>query len=108
MDDAESDRVWTQLSRAIGHAVSLLEASEETSWADWLRDARQQLFAYGTDALPHLLSGFDGSGGMNHLVLSEANGHRLVGPGWDEMNDRLEELRSQICETALRLRQVSQ
>jgi hypothetical protein len=93
-----------QLLKTLSAAESLLSCHGEEHWASWLRRDVSLIRAGDGFGLEHLSSAFGGMGSFNDLILHQFNGHRIRDEETRPVNDRLDQLRSEIFELAEELR----
>jgi hypothetical protein len=95
-----------QLLNVLVEAEGLLRHHGEQHWASWLRGDAGLIRAGDGFGLEHLLSAFGGMGSFNDLILHAVNGHRIRDEETQRVNERLDQLRSEICTFADELRRL--
>jgi hypothetical protein len=93
-----------QLDADLDSAVTLLDAHEESHWAEWLVERRHAIETGAPGAIDALLRGFGGMGSFNDLLILDANGHSIDSDDEQSVNGRLGELRERIWQSATALR----
>ncbi|UVH49888.1 hypothetical protein P0D91_14840 [Pseudomonas sp. CBSPBW29] len=78
----------------------LLESDGDNHWSRWMRKAKTLLQASDYSGITYLRSAYGGMGSFNDLILgqSSVDGVFFWKPGYKELNDRLEELRSKASQ----------
>jgi len=69
-------------------------------WTEWLERDRRRIVARDAYGLEHLLQTFGGMGSFNDVLIHHVNGHVGDEAALRAANDRLEDLRSEIFESA--------
>jgi hypothetical protein len=95
-----------ELLNKLAEAETLLTHYGEDHWASWLRRDASLIRTGDGFGLEHLLSAFGGMGSFNDLILHSMNGHRIREEEMRPVNDRLNQLRSEIFELADELRRL--
>jgi len=90
------DTHFQSLGKAIVECVSLLRASDETQFADWLEGDQLKIANGKTRALQHLLSAYGGMGSINDILLEDPQAQKrfrkLKSEIWKHADAMLREL----------------
>ncbi|MFN6136716.1 MAG: DUF6966 domain-containing protein [Bacteroidota bacterium] len=77
-------------------ATQFLQARDENHWATWLADCATRLRRQEIAGIEHLLDAYGGMGSFNDLMLHPINGHRIDESDVDEVNERLQAIRTSL------------
>ncbi|CAJ0772427.1 DUF6966 domain-containing protein [Ralstonia chuxiongensis] len=90
------------LTKLLDEAASLLNAYEQTGWAEWLAKDAMRIRSHDGYGIEHLLSAYGGMGSLNDVVLQRSNGVEVTMDFND--NERFNKLRSEIYDLAMACR----
>lgn len=96
----------TELVKVLEELIALLRSDNEAHWANWMEQAQSRIVASDYSGIEKLLQAYGGMGSFNDLVLGyrEESGTLARAKGREEMNVKLNELRTKAWELAGEIR----
>ncbi len=96
------DRDTALLLEQVRKLESILRAAGVEHWADWLAEDARRITAGDLNGIRHLLSGFGGMGSLSDVYFSDHPGC-AENEDLNDLNERVDALRSDIYELATRI-----
>ena len=94
----------TELCDRLRETAGLLSRVGESHWRRWLETSLRRIENSDLSGVDHLLGAYGGMGSFNDLVLSPPNAPVTMTDEFRELNDRLDELRSELYRLARAVR----
>lgn len=93
-----------ELCDRLRETVELLTNVGADYWADWLDESLSRIQLSDLSGVDYLLRAYGGMGSFNDLMITRSNGHSVSEADGQEINMRLEVLRSALYELAADVR----
>ena len=97
-----------ELVGILGELAALLESDGDRHWSVWMLRAKSRLEEADYSGVDYLLGAYGGMGSFNDLILgqTQSGGQFDWKPGYIELNDRLDKLRSRAWHLAQRIEKL--
>ena len=91
-----------ELISVLSELAALLEGDGDSHWRSWMLEAKERLQHSDYSGIEHLLNAYGGMGSLNDLVLGQSykDGVFAWKPGYIELNERFEKLRTKAWDLA--------
>lgn len=91
-----------ELVEVLAKLTALLDSDGEQHWRTWLLRAKSRLEASDYSGVEYLLRAYGGMGSFNDFIAAQSfvNGRFTWKPGYVELNDEIDALRSKAWELA--------
>ncbi len=90
----------SELCALLRELLSLLESAGEVHWREWMEKSLGIIERRDLAGVERILEAYGGMGSFSDLFLSSSNGSKIPGGLGQEVNDRLESIRTRLYELA--------